>query len=90
MNASQTVGSFGTVRARAGVLLMAPLLLYGTGGLAFAQASANLAVHIGKSAVDRPEAMLAVSRDAGQSFHYVAEQHRDLDDRRLHGQPGKP
>jgi outer membrane immunogenic protein len=44
MNASQTIGSFGTVRARAGILVMAPLLLYGTGGLAFAQASENLAV----------------------------------------------
>jgi outer membrane immunogenic protein len=44
MNASQTVGSFGTVRARAGALVMESLLLYGTGGLAFAQASENLAV----------------------------------------------
>jgi outer membrane immunogenic protein len=44
MNASQIVGSFGTVRARAGVVVIAPLLLYGTGGLAFAQASENLAV----------------------------------------------
>jgi outer membrane immunogenic protein len=44
MNASQTVGSFGTVRARAGVLIIEPLLLYGTAGLALAQASENLAV----------------------------------------------
>jgi outer membrane immunogenic protein len=44
MNASQTVGSFGTVRARAGVLVIQSLLLYGTGGLAFAQAKENLTI----------------------------------------------
>jgi outer membrane immunogenic protein len=44
VNASQTVGSFGTVRARAGMIVVASLLLYGTGGLAFAQVSENLAV----------------------------------------------
>ena len=44
MVASQTVESFGTVRARAGVLLAPPLLLYGTGGFAFAQVHENLSV----------------------------------------------
>jgi outer membrane immunogenic protein len=44
MVASQTVESFGTVRARAGVLLTPPLLLYGTGGFAFGQVRENLRV----------------------------------------------
>jgi outer membrane immunogenic protein len=44
MIASQTVDSFGTVRARAGVLLAPPLLLYGTGGFAFGQVHENLRV----------------------------------------------
>jgi outer membrane immunogenic protein len=44
MVASQTVESFGTVRARAGVLLAPPLLLYGTGGFAFGQVHENLSV----------------------------------------------
>jgi outer membrane immunogenic protein len=44
MVASQTVESFGTVRARAGVVLTPPLLLYGTGGFAFAQVHENLSV----------------------------------------------
>ena len=44
MVASQTVDSFGTVRARAGALLAPPLLLYGTGGLAFGQVHENLRV----------------------------------------------
>ena len=41
---SQTVESFGTVRARAGVVLAPPLLLYGTGGFAFGQVHENLRV----------------------------------------------
>ena len=44
MVASQTVESFGTIRARAGVVLAPPLLLYGTGGLAFGQVHENLRV----------------------------------------------
>jgi outer membrane immunogenic protein len=44
MVANQTVESFGTVRARAGVVLAPPLLLYGTGGLAFGQVHENLRV----------------------------------------------
>jgi outer membrane immunogenic protein len=44
MVASQTVESFGTVRARAGVVLSPPLLLYGTGGFAFGQVHENLNV----------------------------------------------
>jgi outer membrane immunogenic protein len=44
MVASQTVDSFGTVRARAGVVLAPPLLLYGTGGFAFGQVHENLSV----------------------------------------------
>jgi outer membrane immunogenic protein len=44
MVASQTVESFGTVRARAGVVLAPPLLLYGTGGFAFGQVQENLNV----------------------------------------------
>jgi outer membrane immunogenic protein len=44
MVASQTVESFGTVRARAGVVLAPPLLLYGTGGFSFAQVHENLSV----------------------------------------------
>jgi outer membrane immunogenic protein len=44
MVASQTVESFGTVRARAGVLLAPPLLLYGTGGFALGQVHENLRV----------------------------------------------
>jgi outer membrane immunogenic protein len=44
MVASQTVNSFGTVRARAGVVLTPPLLLYGTGGFAFGQVHENLSV----------------------------------------------
>jgi outer membrane immunogenic protein len=44
MVASQTVESFGTVRARAGVVLVPPLLLYGTGGFAFGQVHETLGV----------------------------------------------
>jgi outer membrane immunogenic protein len=44
MVASQTVESFGTVRARAGVVLTPPLVLYGTGGFAFAQVRETLSV----------------------------------------------
>ena len=44
MVASQTVELFGTVRARAGVVLAPPLLLYGTGGFAFGQVHENLRV----------------------------------------------
>ena len=44
MVASQTVESFGTVRARAGVVLAPPLLLYGTGGFAFGQVRETLSV----------------------------------------------
>ena len=44
MVASQTVESFGTVRARAGVVLTPPLLLYGTGGFALGQVHENLNV----------------------------------------------
>ncbi len=44
MVTSQTVQSFGTVRARAGALLAPPLLLYGTGGFAFGQVHENLRV----------------------------------------------
>jgi outer membrane immunogenic protein len=44
MVASQSVESFGTLRARAGVVLTPPLLLYGTGGLAFGQVQENLRV----------------------------------------------
>lgn len=44
MVANQTVESFGTIRARAGVLIAPPLLLYGTGGLAFGQVHENLRV----------------------------------------------
>lgn len=46
MVASQTVESFGTVRARAGVVLAPPLLLYGTGGFAFGQVHENLHVPV--------------------------------------------
>jgi len=35
MFANETIKSFGTVRARMGVIIANPLLLYGTGGLAF-------------------------------------------------------
>lgn len=41
MVVNQTVNSFGTVRLRMGVIPMAPLLLYGTGGLAFGQVRQN-------------------------------------------------
>jgi len=44
MVASQTVESFGTVRARAGVVLTPPLVLYGTGGFAFGQVRETLSV----------------------------------------------
>jgi outer membrane immunogenic protein len=44
MVASQSVESFGTIRARAGVLLAPPLLLYGTGGFALGQVHENLRV----------------------------------------------
>jgi outer membrane immunogenic protein len=44
MVVSQTVDSFGTARARAGVVLAPPLLLYGTGGFAFGQVHENLSV----------------------------------------------
>jgi outer membrane immunogenic protein len=44
MQVTQTLNSFGTVRARMGVLLIDPLLLYGTGGLAFGQMSESLSV----------------------------------------------
>jgi outer membrane immunogenic protein len=38
---NQTVESFGTIRARLGVIFTNPLLLYGTAGLAFGQLSEN-------------------------------------------------
>lgn len=44
MVASQTVDSFGTIRARAGVVLTPPLVLYGTGGFALGQVHENLRV----------------------------------------------
>ena len=47
MAVNQTVESFGTVRARAGVLLAPPLLLYGTGGFALGQVHENLSVSAG-------------------------------------------
>jgi outer membrane immunogenic protein len=47
MAVNQTVESFGTVRARAGVVLAPPLLLYGTGGFAFGQVHENLSVPAG-------------------------------------------
>jgi outer membrane immunogenic protein len=39
---NQSVGSFGTLRARAGALIIDSLLLYGTGGLAVGHVSQNL------------------------------------------------
>jgi outer membrane immunogenic protein len=42
VSASQHIGSFGTLRARMGVIATNALLLYGTGGLAVAQARENL------------------------------------------------
>ena len=42
MNVEQTVQSFGTIRARAGVVLLNSLLLYGTGGLGFADVKQKL------------------------------------------------
>jgi outer membrane immunogenic protein len=39
---NQTVSSFGTVRARLGVVLISPLLFYGTAGLAYGQISETL------------------------------------------------
>lgn len=47
MAVNQNVESFGTVRARAGVVLAPPLLLYGTGGFAFGQVHQNLGVSAG-------------------------------------------
>src|ERR1700682_2585299 len=47
MAVNQTVESFGTVRARAGVVLAPPLLLYGTGGFALGQVHENLSVPAG-------------------------------------------
>jgi outer membrane immunogenic protein len=44
MVANQTVESFGTVRARAGVVLLNSLVLYGTGGLAVGQVNQTLNV----------------------------------------------
>jgi len=44
MVASQSVESFGTIRARAGVVLAPPLVLYGTGGFALGQVRENLRV----------------------------------------------
>jgi outer membrane immunogenic protein len=44
MFAKQTVESFGTARVRMGVIFPNPLLLYGTGGLAFGRANENLNV----------------------------------------------
>jgi outer membrane immunogenic protein len=44
MVASQSVDSFGTIRARAGVVLTPPLVLYGTGGFALGQVHENLRV----------------------------------------------
>lgn len=44
MLANQTVKWFGTVRARAGAVLISPLVLYGTGGLAYGQVSETLSL----------------------------------------------
>jgi outer membrane immunogenic protein len=42
MVANQAIKSFGTVRARAGVVVLNPLLVYFTAGLAYGQVSENL------------------------------------------------
>jgi outer membrane immunogenic protein len=42
MTASQSITSFGTIRARIGAMPIESLLLYGTGGFAFGQSSATL------------------------------------------------
>jgi outer membrane immunogenic protein len=42
MTASQSITSFGTIRARIGAMPIASLLLYGTGGFAFGQSSTTL------------------------------------------------
>jgi len=47
MTVSQKVESFGTVRARIGVVLLSPLVLYGTGGFAYGQVNENLTVPSG-------------------------------------------
>jgi outer membrane immunogenic protein len=44
MVADQSIKSFGTTRIRMGVILSNPLLLYGTGGLAYGQVSENFKV----------------------------------------------
>ena len=44
MVVSQKVESFGTVRARMGVLLLPSLVLYGTGGFAYGEVNENLSV----------------------------------------------
>lgn len=42
MAVNESVNSFGTVRARMGVIPVSPLLLYGTGGFAYGRVSDNL------------------------------------------------
>jgi outer membrane immunogenic protein len=43
-NATETVTSFGTVRGRVGFLPTAPLMIFGTGGLAYGTVTSNLLV----------------------------------------------
>ncbi len=49
MTAKETVGSFGTLRARLGAIPFESLLLYGTGGLAVAQVKSNFTLTAGGS-----------------------------------------
>ena len=60
MVASQTIKSFGTVRARAGVVLAPPLLLYGTGGFASRSVHENLRVPAVAPAAERGRLLLCL------------------------------
>jgi outer membrane immunogenic protein len=66
MTATETVHSFGTLRARLGALPFQSLLLYGTAGLAVGQASENLTLTSG-STVARTAGSYGYSCTAGNS-----------------------
>jgi outer membrane immunogenic protein len=66
MNASETVHSFGTLRARVGALPFQSLLLYGTAGLAIGQVSENLTLTSG-STLTRTSGGYGYSCTAGNS-----------------------
>jgi outer membrane immunogenic protein len=68
MNVSQSLKSFGTVRARMGVIPLAPLLLYGTAGLAFGNTEANFGTALGSFAGSSSQTKWGWTAGAGAEY----------------------